>query len=1020
MDKISKKILKTRDDILTFTAIPLIIVLISAIVEFIIIISLSLSSSGSLEAWMTLAAVIVFIMIIANFFVFLMIFSKNGLMRKINNNFTEFFDIKYNLEQKHAIKLNEVEDYKDSVSKTLANEEESLRGLEEELLEDIQNEKFALGIKSFLESYGINFDDDIFRAYFKSHENSPNFASFLQFVEENKIYSETILDLFYNNHNGLPTHNAYKKILENDKDLNFLMDILIKSDKLTRNSRRIPTDVVKQLLYAMDSLNIQILNRSIDHLHEFVSDIERFYSFLKEEDIPFERFSLWNDLLDWQRSYISKSKDIQDSFWEISPNTIRLNENWEFKDHIKEVIIYLHLRKAYPADFERFNKKISRSIESAKILFFILQNGANESLGEFIAKNLNGITRDIGTIKDEPFFHVFHSELKKGKLISDSNQLFRIYRDESSFDLSYLNHLFFNPAIPINFQYALDHYFTLNAPITSLLRNLSLEGREKLFLLTFASDGGIAEAINELANEDSKFPELAEKYDLLQYSSSARLGALNDNLPTLDSYKEEMKADLGQTIPYMKKVDKIKEKFEEFIEFCKEKVDEIAIEHLTRDFENYVNLIIDKNVFMTKLEEIYGIILRNDNIEEFEDYFNDLWRNLIKDVLHYPPIYQLLIHELEYDPKKIKVLGDYKRIDPFAKIKELFAQRIKDKELLLASTKYDENEGINYSIREINERLINSLTVYILVSKDVRSIQNNPNYERCLDEEAVQYIITKIYPDCKKLLEFCLKLSENLGLDLKRMWTLDDYNEQVGSIIRKNQESVSRIGETLAQYISLDQNKSYRKDFTPELLKKISSAFVKSCICIAVIIFQKILEALEILNDREVKKIKTSLLDKLDLEIIREKRFLLVFYTLLSLYRTNKIRPLFESGIKVSEHEFHNEVFRYLSTPFGDNIVDESKVAKGKLDIYAFKTPVELKVEDEIDDIDSIFNKHKAQFLDYLYKKDSKVGILYVYENMEKKAGYPKDDIRHFQEEDYDCIVIILRGNFPFSSKLSP
>lgn len=82
------------------------------------------------------------------------------------------------------------------------------------------------------------------------------------------------------------------------------------------------------------------------------------------------------------------------------------------------------------------------------------------------------------------------------------------------------------------------------------------------------------------------------------------------------------------------------------------------------------------------------------------------------------------------------------------------------------------------------------------------------------------------------------------------------------------------------------------------------------------------------------------------------------------------------------------------------------------------KIPIELKFEKKENRIDVIFKKYKDQFFDYLYKKECKIGFLYVFENTKKKSDYSKKDIDCFFKNGYYCIIMILRGNFPYPSQL--
>lgn len=85
-----------------------------------------------------------------------------------------------------------------------------------------------------------------------------------------------------------------------------------------------------------------------------------------------------------------------------------------------------------------------------------------------------------------------------------------------------------------------------------------------------------------------------------------------------------------------------------------------------------------------------------------------------------------------------------------------------------------------------------------------------------------------------------------------------------------------------------------------------ASSFIKSCTCVSLTIFKRIRDAYKMLNEEEVKNLKTKMLNEIDLDIIREKKFNLVFHSLLNYYRANKIRPIFKSKDPVNESKFHD------------------------------------------------------------------------------------------------------------------
>lgn len=137
---------------------------------------------------------------------------------------------------------------------------------------------------------------------------------------------------------------------------------------------------------------------------------------------------------------------------------------------------------------------------------------------------------------------------------------------------------------------------------------------------------------------------------------------------------------------------------------------------------------------------------------------------------------------------------------------------------------------------------------------------------------------------------------------------------------------------------------------------------------------------------------------------------------LVSLYESNKIRAIFKK--KIDEAELHNYVFHNLYRVFKEGIQDESKVSKGRLDILALQVPLEVKVESKLQEIKEIFSQYKAQIKEYCYRKGKSIGILLVYEQSKKERDYPKEDIDVLREGNYDIIIIIIRGNLSFPSKV--
>ncbi len=935
-----------------------------------------------------------------------------GYSDELTNIFSNYSSLKGNLKKT----------FEDQKKQEVEKIEKIRRNLQAEIENNallLERNRFYHKIITFFREYKINLDEnEVYNYILNELKGELTSSNLFKLLEAKRISNKEILDLLYQCYTrSIIDDLLWTRVKENA--LSALFDIVKRSGRLVPFSDNLPNDIQLYLLENMKTFSIEGFNHQITYLYRFSSEILDFYIFAKEENIKTKEYSLWMDILNWQKKFIENPPNFEQQFWDLCINTIFLDLDWQFKDNLSNVLVFYFFRNKYPHLNSLTCKIISQSIETSKILFLFLQNKKNSKLFDYFSENIIQIQNYIRNTTVDPLFEAFQSELSKGRYIFEENHLFKIYRDERSFDLSYLTPLILNPDMPIDFEYAQDHYYSLEASIPVLLRTMNL-GKKRPFLLTFASEGGIAEAINELMDFDN-FTEFKNKYDIQQYSKSARLGILNDMLDSIERYEIEMKKDLPKTFPFMKStIKKVKESFNNFIDSCVsiEELKEL-IKDLSIQFESYINLVISRQGFIHKLEIFRDVVRKNKNLED-KEILEFHWQNLLKSLRSYPPTFQVLLHELEYDEKKIRVFGEYAKIDPFTTLKEMCARDIKDKELLLASVDFGAKRKITHSVKDINEGLINSFTLYALISREIMEIRNNSTFKDFFDEKIIQFIIASCYQNCTIFLDFCLKLSEELLPSIKDL-LLNQLKAMFPDILRRNAAKLQQICDLIVAYGNLEENKDVRINLSPDLVSKIASAFINSCLCIATVIYPKINEAIKSINQEEVKKIKQQFLEKLDLGAIQEKKVILIFYCLLSLYKDNLLRPLFRPDDIVNEQAFHDKVFTFLRTPFGDDIQDESDVAHGILDIYAFGTPVELKVEDTIQEISAIYDRHKTQFNAYCYRKQTTLGILYVYDNTVKvNEDYPRNDLQLFQSGGYDCAVIVLRGNLPRASALAP
>lgn len=172
----------------------------------------------------------------------------------------------------------------------------------------------------------------------------------------------------------------------------------------------------------------------------------------------------------------------------------------------------------------------------------------------------------------------------------------------------------------------------------------------------------------------------------------------------------------------------------------------------------------------------------------------------------------------------------------------------------------------------------------------------------------------------------------------------------------------------------------------------------------------------EVILEKHIKKIKETICYKIEEDIIKKRQFNVVLDNLLYIYASHQGTPLFKTGENIDEVDFHNEVFRLLYRNLGSKVENHKKVAKGDIDFLVYNYPIDVKVEDKDQKLNKIYENHKDQITYYCYNRKEDIGFLFVYDNTEKTKNYSTKDFDVFKEKDYNIIVILLRGNFPYPS----
>ena len=207
-----------------------------------------------------------------------------------------------------------------------------------------------------------------------------------------------------------------------------------------------------------------------------------------------------------------------------------------------------------------------------------------------------------------------------------------------------------------------------------------------------------------------------------------------------------------------------------------------------------------------------------------------------------------------------------------------------------------------------------------------------------------------------------------------------------------------------------------------EIIKNFSQFFsyIRKCM-------RKILEKIdeywneeysEVILEKQIKKVKEDICKKVNDDIRIKRQFNAVLDNLLAIYGSHQNIPLFKTGEEINEDDFHEKIFHRLYTSLGEKVENHKKVAKGDIDFLVYNYPIDVKVEDYEQDLDKIYQAHKDQIATYCYFRKEDLGFLFVYDNTEKNKDFLTKDFDVFKEKNYKIIVILLRGNFPYPSKI--
>ena len=250
---------------------------------------------------------------------------------------------------------------------------------------------------------------------------------------------------------------------------------------------------------------------------------------------------------------------------------------------------------------------------------------------------------------------------------------------------------------------------------------------------------------------------------------------------------------------------------------------------LQNQFNKLFDYEINKDTFLETLESY------NTELEDIVGKkYSNIYIKLDGILKKFPPNFQILMHELRYDPKMIRIFGPNQKISPFEKIKKLFADTIQNSETLYALLDYNQD---SVSLEQINKELIQSLTLYdILICglEESKSwpFQKKKEMENCLNYEKTIDLCKSIDPKLQNVLDLGFFIAASLGLNKNEK--ISTPQEIVTKIekISPNVDIYKIIDDYLIKVLKI------KKD--PDLIRKYTEAIVKALIYIAVVIFNEL------------------------------------------------------------------------------------------------------------------------------------------------------------------------------------
>ncbi len=678
----------------------------------------------------------------------------------------------------------------------------------------LERKKFLFDMRLFLIDFHLFQNIVELDAFEASLPSEVNQQQYIDTIGTHFGFSTKILQFLFRYHRNIADVENWNAIKKSNKDLQDLMLILAKSGKLAVDSRQFPMETQILFLQLIKTFNIDYFNQILATLSKYAEIVTELRAFFTKGLVTFDEIKTWKDLAEISKKLLPNNQDVSTILWDCILQSFTLGFKTEHERDIKLVLTFQFVKEKKPVFLPEFCRKISNFKNACAILRYFIQTCSSDEFGKFFQEHQEELDDVIKLYNSQVLQTIFCDELGGGQLIQDDNDLLATHVKSRVKSEKYgeIYEVIFNPKNQVNLNNALKKVFAIRISDAVFIESLSLNPKIKPYLLSFKTDAGSLQLLLDNAtNLDKKTDfDLNKKYNLDHYTNQARIGILNEIIPDLNTLAIELEKDLIQKIKEDSITQDCYDNFREFVNAFQEDLKKsVDINDLREKFALIFENKFDKDDFLHLIPEN----IRTSNSEIYNKFSGVLEK--------FPPSFQILIHELKYDPKAIKVFGPSEKINPFEKMKKLFAETIPDPMQLMALLEYNQDKR---DLKEINKDLIRHLTVYDLLCSHLEeakqwSAEKHKDILGKLGGKATAKLFETFGEDIRDVLQLSFFIATQLGLNVEeKIWSAEECAVFADEKIKENSETLVKFSKFFGSKLGLSIDSETVKDYASSLL----------------------------------------------------------------------------------------------------------------------------------------------------------------------------------------------------------